>query len=416
MNYLLEFFFVLFLGINEILYAQQGHLIIAGGGLQEDNSEVFNEIVKLSGGRSAIIGIIPAASGSPVQSYEAFKKILIKYGLEENQIQLIRIASEDDNVTEEDESLWMNNAYDSSTCSLIRECTGIWFSGGDQMRVTRAFLTLEGKDTPALKAIRSVLSRGGMVGGTSAGAAIQSKVMIGGGTSIGALLYGIAEVYSEEEVDEKGKLYLGDGLGFFQEGIVDQHFDRRARLGRLTVALLHKKVNLGIGIDENTALIYNVGKRNATVKGKGGISIIDVSLAEMKFHGTLPEILNCKISYLTSGDSVSFINFRITPASGKVYIVGKESNQISILPSSGLLAGVGYTISDFIFVYLIDNKNLKSVSNITYTHEGWGYRIVFYKDNTSYGFMAEKADEEKYSFGNVWFDLKPLIISEIEIK
>lgn len=416
MNCLREFFFVLFLGINAILCAQQGHLIIAGGGLQEDNSEVFNEIVRLSGGRSATIGIIPAASGSPVQSYEAFKKILMKYGLAENQIQLIRIASEDDNVTEEDEALWMNNAYDSSTCRRIRECKGIWFSGGDQMRVTRVLLTSEGKDTPALKAIRSVLFRGGMVGGTSAGAAIQSKVMIGGGTSIGALLYGVAEVYSEEDVDGRGKLFWGDGLGFFQEGIVDQHFDRRARLGRLTVALLHKKINIGVGIDENTALVYNLKSCYATVIGKGGVSIVDVSSAEMQMHEALPEIRKCKISYLTSGDSVSFMNFTITPASDKVYIVGKESNHISIMPSSGLLAGVGYTISSFIFTYLIDNKNLKSVSNITYTHDGWGYRMVFYIDNTSYGFMADRSDEEKCSFGNVWFDLIPLIIREIEIK
>lgn len=98
MNYLRKFFFVLFFWIKAILCAQHGHLIIAGGGLQEDNGEVFNEIVRLSGGRSAIIGIIPAASGSPVQSYEGFKNILTHYGLEENQIRLIKIACEDTSV------------------------------------------------------------------------------------------------------------------------------------------------------------------------------------------------------------------------------------------------------------------------------------------------------------------------------
>ncbi|MDK2909957.1 MAG: hypothetical protein PWR20_1524 [Bacteroidales bacterium] len=415
MNGFRDFFFVLFLGINAILYAQQGHLIIAGGGLQEDNSEVFNEIVRLSGGRSAIIGIIPAASGSPVQSYMAFKKILMKYGLEENQILLIRIASEDDNVTEEDESLWMNNAYDSSTCRLIQECKGIWFSGGDQMRVTRAFLTLEGKDTPALKAIRSVLSRGGMVGGTSAGAAIQSQVMIGGGSSMGALMYGIANIYSEEEVDGRGKLFLTQGLGFFPEGVVDQHFDRRARLGRLAMALFEysDKYSLGFGIDENTALIYNLKSRFITVKGKGGVSLLDISSARYQKKGDMPCLQNMGLSYLTVGDSLKLGSMQFIPAKNKLKVTGSENYQITELPYTGLLSGTGFTLMDFISVYLIDNKSLDTISTITFNSQGLGFKKELRKVKITEGFMADLPDDEKYSFYGVRLDIIPI---QVEIK
>lgn len=415
MNGFRDFFFVLFFGINAILYAQQGHLIIAGGGLQEDNSEVFNEIVRLSGGRSAIIGIIPAASGSPVQSYMAFKKILMKYGLEENQILLIRIASEDDNVTEEDESLWMNNAYDSSTCRLIRECKGIWFSGGDQMRVTRAFLTLEGKDTPALKAIRSVLSRGGMVGGTSAGAAIQSQVMIGGGSSMGALMYGIANIYSEEEVDGRGKLFLTQGLGFFPEGVVDQHFDRRARLGRLAMALFKysDKYSLGFGIDENTALIYNLKSRFITVKGKGGVSLLDIRSARYQKKGDMPCLQNMGLSYLTVGDSLKLGSMQFIPAKNKLKVTGSENYQITELPSTGLLSGTGFTLMDFISVYLIDNKSLDTISTITFNSQGLGFKKELRKVKITEGFMADLPDDEKYSFYGVRLDIIPI---QVEIK
>ena len=409
---------VLLFFIHAEVFAQGGNLVIAGGGLRDDNAEVFEEIIRLSGGSRAVVGIIPAAGGSPVQSYLGFRDILKRYGLKETQIRLIRIATEDDKATKEDESLWIGNAYDSATCRQIRECTGIWFSGGDQMRVTRALLNAEGYDTPALEAIRSVLARGGMVGGTSAGAAIQSKIMIGGGSSMGALMYGITDIYSEKEVDGRGKLYLTQGLGFFPEGIVDQHFDRRARMGRLAMALFKfsDKYSLGFGIDENTALIYNLKNRFITVKGKGGVSLLDISSASYQKKGDMPCLQNLQLSYLTAGDSLKLGIMQFIPAKNKVKVTGSENYQITELPSTGLLSGSGFTLMDFISVYLIDNKSLDKISTVTFKVQGLGFKLELRKVENTEGFMADLPDDEKYSFHGVRFDLIPVQLDIKELK
>ncbi len=414
-NYFKLSLVVLLFFIHAEVFAQGGNLVIAGGGLHDDNAEVFEEIIRLSGDSSALVGIIPAAGGSPMQSYLGFRDILKRYGLKETQIRLIRIATEDDKTTQEDESLWIGNAYDSATCRQIRECTGIWFSGGDQMRVTRALLTAEGNDTPALESIRSILARGGMVGGTSAGAAIQSKIMIGGGSSMGALMYGITNIYSEEEVDGRGKLFLTQGLGFFPEGVVDQHFDRRARLGRLALALFKNsdRYSLGFGIDENTALIYNLKNRFITVKGNGGVCLMDISSARYQKKGNMPFLLDIGLSYLTAGDSLKLGSMQFIPAKNKVKVAGRENYQIIELPSTGLLSGSGFTLMDFISVYLIDNKSLDTISTVTFSGQGFGFKIELRKAKNTEGFMADLPDDEKYSFYGVRLNIIPV---QVEIK
>ncbi len=411
-------FTVLFFNLLVSMYSQGGYLVIAGGGLQAGNSDVFEEIIRLGGGRSAIFGIVPAAGGSPIQSFMGFREILMQYGLNESQIKLIKIATEDDASTEEDESLWIRNAYDTGVCSDIASCTGIWFSGGDQMRVTRALLTKEGRDTPALQAIRDVLARGGIIGGTSAGAAIQSRIMIGGGSSMGALLYGISDVYSEEEVDGRGKLFLTQGLGFFPEGIVDQHFDRRARLGRLVMALFKSPIRftLGFGIDENTALIYDVKHRTLTVKGKGGISLLDISNASLSYERERPVFRDLYLSYLTPGDSLYVETLRFIPGKNKVNTRGREYYQMKELPCTGVLSGAGFTLNDLVSVYLIDNKALDKIFQITFGAQGDGYRLDLEKEESTMGFLADMPDDEKYSFWRVKMNLIPIQVKIMDIE
>ncbi len=83
--------------------------------------------------------------------------------------------------------------------------------------------------------------------------------MIGGGNSLGALTHGVIEDYQGDDFPEGDGVLMTKGLGFFPFGIVDQHFDQRGRIGRLIVALINEKnrFNMGFGVDENTALIYD---------------------------------------------------------------------------------------------------------------------------------------------------------------
>jgi cyanophycinase len=116
----------------------------------------------------------------------------------------------------------------------LEEATGVWFSGGDQSRVTAAYL-----GTAVEPALRGVLARGGVIGGTSAGAALMSRVMITGG---------------------QDRATVGTGFGFLPGVVVDQHALRRNRVNRLLGVLADHPELVGVAIDEGTALVVRQGR------------------------------------------------------------------------------------------------------------------------------------------------------------
>ena len=145
-------------------------------------------------------------------------------------------------------------------------------TGGDTMPVSRSALAPQGVESQVLDAIRRVHAAGGMVAGSSAGAAIMSGIMIEGGTSLEAATYGVVT-----DPDMPG-LLLRHGLGFFPWGIVDQHFIKRGRLGRLIVAMTESGTRRGFGIDENTALFVDGGI--GRVIGEFGAFVLDLKGAK----------------------------------------------------------------------------------------------------------------------------------------
>ena len=116
----------------------------------------------------------------------------------------------------------------------LEEATGVWFSGGDQSRVTEVYL-----GTAVERALHAVLDRGGVIGGTSAGAAIMSRVMITGG---------------------QAKATVGTGFGFLPGAVVDQHALRRNRVNRLLGVLADHPDLVGVAVDEATALVVRQGR------------------------------------------------------------------------------------------------------------------------------------------------------------
>lgn len=136
-------------------------------------------------------------------------------------------------------------ANDPEFVKPIREATAVWLGGGDQSRLMAAY-----KGTLVEKELHALLKRGGVVGGTSAGAAVLSDVMIRSGNPV-------AEV--------------GDGFGLLRGFVVDQHFGQRKRLARLLGVLARFPQHLGLGVDEQTAAI--VSGQSVTVMGRNHISI-----------------------------------------------------------------------------------------------------------------------------------------------
>ncbi len=136
----------------------QGNLVIAGGGLEDDNASVYDQLIALAGGaEKATFAVIPSASGVSVQSYTSFRNILISYGIKPEHIYLINIAMvDDDSTTDVNEAEWSNNGNDPQLAGIVRSCSAVWFTGGDQTRTIKTLVMPDGSKTPVLEAVWEV--------------------------------------------------------------------------------------------------------------------------------------------------------------------------------------------------------------------------------------------------------------------
>jgi cyanophycinase len=196
----------------------KGHLVLIGGG--EKPAVAMKKFVELAGGPSAPIVVVPTASEDPDVGPYYTKLFKEERGCTDFVVLPIK--------TRED-------AGRIDLAEKAARARGIFFSGGDQNRTTKALL-----DTPVGKAIEAAFARGAVVGGTSAGTACQSALMITGEGDVKAVRAGVVE--------------LARGLGFFRGVIVDQHFVARQRFNRLLSAILEHPDLVGVGIDEDTAV------------------------------------------------------------------------------------------------------------------------------------------------------------------
>ena len=195
----------------------KGHLILNGGGAKP--AQVMETFVETSGGKDARLVVIPTASGEP-DTGEYYVELLQSHGA--GHVEVLDIRSKD-------------QASDPKAVEMLSNADGVFFSGGDQRRITAAFL-----DTPALQALRKAYAQGAVLGGTSAGTACMSELMLTGDGQF-------------DRITAKN-VVLTQGLGFFPQAILDQHFVARQRQNRLLAAVLEHPERLGIGVDEGTAV------------------------------------------------------------------------------------------------------------------------------------------------------------------
>jgi cyanophycinase len=213
--------------------APRGTLFIVGGGPQP--AALVREFVDLAGGSRARIVVFAMASAEGQASGEAKAKDLIALGAQARNV-------------------WVTNAQANtdSVARLLDGATGVWFGGGDQNRLADAL-----RGTRTERAIRSVYESGGVIGGTSAGAAVMSAVMLTGDERHpGGERRDTTSAYMTIARDN---IITADGFGLITDAIVDQHFLRRRRHNRLVSLVLERDPHLGVGIDESTALIVEPG-------------------------------------------------------------------------------------------------------------------------------------------------------------
>ena len=396
-----------------------GSLVIVGGGLEPTNKSIFNHLISLAGGaEEAAIAVIPSASGTPMQSYVYFRNILISYGLKPENIFLVPVAiMDDDSTMDVNESEWKDNGNNTGIAELVRKCSGVWFSGGDQARTMKTLVNRDGSKTRVLEAVWDVYRNGGVVGGTSAGAAIMSEVMIGGGSSIAALTRGVIRNFTGDDFPDSLGVMVSGGLGFFPYGLVDQHFNARARIGRLAVTLMNdKKIPMGFGVDENTALIFNSKQNMMQVAGAAGVTILNPSNARLAYVQQLPVIENLNLCYLEEGDTYDFTTGTAKPAAGKQSTKGKEHYSEPYPGQLGILSSYAPGFRDLYTEYLADNKVPDTIQNITFISPTRGFRLSLFKTKDSEGFCTEKSRHDyRYTVLNIGMDIIPVQISATPI-
>jgi cyanophycinase len=230
--------------------APRGTLFIIGGG--DRSRSMMEEFVTLAGGpEKARIRIIPNASGdadtSGIEMTAEFKSLGV------NDVSYVLYTRE------QAEKPGAERAFDGAT--------GIYFTGGDQVRITRALLK-----TPVHRALLDLYRNGAVIGGTSAGAAIMSEVMITGDEKINK------DTVNLFPMIRQGNVETVEGMGFVTDAIIDQHFVRRKRHNRLITVVLEHPQLLGVGIDEATAVVIGPD-HSFRVTGESVVLVYDATKA-----------------------------------------------------------------------------------------------------------------------------------------
>jgi cyanophycinase len=245
--------------IPQAASAPKGHLLIVGGNGTSD--DIVRRAVETAGGAAGLVAVFAQASELAETGAESAKT-----WREAGIGRAIVVDVKDP----------------AAALKTVHEATFIWFPGGDQNRLMNALA-----NTGLPEAILARYREGALVGGTSAGAAVMSKVMITGEADLQSIT--------------AGKTETAPGLALWPEAIVDQHFLKRQRDNRLISAVLGHPDLVGVGIDEATAVF--VTGRGFEVLGKSSVVVIDARRAAVDriAAGRLATGRNLKLSVLTAG-------------------------------------------------------------------------------------------------------------------
>ncbi|KAB2593304.1 cyanophycinase [Streptomyces arboris] len=313
---------------------QGGSLVLIGGGLKENNTQVYGEIIERAGGARARIGVITASSVPAAQDPYAddpdrcsnsecngayYSDLFKRHGAADAQwipVDLDHIA----------------NADSAAVVRQVNSMSGFFFGGGDQSRYLTTLLNgAAHTDSKVLAAIRAKLAKGAVVAGSSAGAQIAAGAdMVTGGESYEGLRDGSSPGYFE---DATRLGYEPDGgFGFLRSGLIDTHtgaYGREGRAMRLAADTGHDRV---YALEENTALVVEQPggpRERLRILGPRGVAVLDLRRARTtttppprKVTGSGASgpgwsLSGVRYSYLTDGDQYDPRHWRALPAPGK---------------------------------------------------------------------------------------------------
>lgn len=381
--------------------APRGSLVIMGGGERLDNRDIWPEVIRLSGGKGCKIAIIPTATYKPKQDSDEMVAHFRAYGAEPFIVPLAFEGFEEKPADVANDPAW---------CEKVRNAGGVYFIGGEQGKLRDALLTKEGKRTPLLETLHTLYQAGGCIAGSSAGAAIMSRIMYRDAESIFDTL--AKGVTFGREIDY--------GLGFLPaEWFVDQHCLMRGRFGRALVAMQKYEFKFGLGIEEDTAVVIEQAQQ-AKVVGYKGIAVIDLAESSHAPGESRFNLKNIRLHYLGHGDTIDLTtrevkvaNFKLDSRKVDPFAKGFEPNYLRPIFFSDILADM----------MLVDTmyKLLDSPHNDAYglafdpaaarvAAASPGFEFHFRRQKDSIGWESEYRGPDEYTVLNIYLDIRPITI------
>lgn len=374
----------------------KGSLVIIGGALRADNAVVWETIVKQAGGKGSRIAIIPAASGNPQRAAEFAASALNSHGAVSFVVPLSTRYAETDPSKTPDQI--QKNPY---WVAQIQQAQAVYFTGGDQAKITKALLDANGEPSPMLEAIWSIYRQGGVIAGTSAGAAIMSTTMFSNAKSVlNTLKQGVTEGNE-----------IANGLGFIGNQVfIDQHLIIRGRFARMLPAMMKKSYMLGLGIDENTALLVKQQNEVEIIGYKGAI-LWDLSSAKTDSSQAEFNLQDARISYLSHSDQFNIATKKISPASDKQLITTPQSEEADQAPAfhPNILANTAIVEA---MSQLMESKQSHAkglaFGDLRGDKGQLGYEFVLTKMADSRAYFSSGSGAEAFTLINLGLDIQPV--------
>ncbi|WP_407947631.1 cyanophycinase [Paradesulfitobacterium ferrireducens] len=220
----------------------EGKLMIIGGAEdKEGECRILRHFVAEAGGRESRITVLTAATEYPRQVGAQYEQLFSRLGAKE--VDVLDVCDR-------------SQANSEGLVQQLNKATGVFFTGGDQLRITGLL-----GGTLAGRALHRLYERGVIIAGTSAGASVMSDTMIVGG---------------EAGTPKKDTITMAPGLGLIRAVVIDQHFAQRGRIGRLLASVAQNPYVLGVGIDEDTAILVTENGE-FTVVGSQTVTVVDAS-------------------------------------------------------------------------------------------------------------------------------------------
>lgn len=219
-----------------------GTLIIIGGAEKKDTDKKVLECVAQHAGSGRLV-VMTVATSEPEEVWQEYRKIFRELGVKNLDHLDVRDREE---------------ALEESCAEILEGASVLFFTGGDQLRITSQL-----GDSHVYQRIEEHYRNGGVIAGTSAGASVMSRTMLVSGNG-------------DESHKIDSVLGMAPGLGLIEDVVIDQHFAERGRLGRLLAAVAQNPRTLGIGIDEDTAIVVE-REKSFQVIGNGAVYVLDGS-------------------------------------------------------------------------------------------------------------------------------------------